>query len=290
MCAHIMLLQYDWPYSLYCILQPQWLICFIAGGFYLLVSFTDLHFYCEVLNCFSCIYLFETLRTVAHQALLSMRFSRQEYWSGLPYPSPGMEPESLMSPALAGGFFTTSTKRKDSNSVSWIPVPHSITVVLKDSLPWQGTPNLSSHGLPPCDHRSPKTGFLTGPQTLPRRLSLCPGLCSCTSDSSQIKFKLVHAKLLQSCPVLCNLVDCNPLGSSVHGDSPGKKTAGGCHALLLHGIFLTQGSNLHLLSLPALAGFVLFLTSSATWGAPVQTHLLWKLLLCLPQVLGTASS
>ena len=49
------------------------------------------------------------------QAPLSMRFSRQEYWSGLPcpppgdLPDPGIKPTSLMSPALAGGFFTTST-------------------------------------------------------------------------------------------------------------------------------------------------------------------------------------
>ena len=53
--------------------------------------------------------------TVAHQAPLSMEFSRQEYWSGLPrsppgdLPDPGIEPTSLMSPALAGRFFTTST-------------------------------------------------------------------------------------------------------------------------------------------------------------------------------------
>ena len=45
---------------------------------------------------------------------LSMTFSRQEYWTGLPFPSlgdlssPGIEPTSLMPPALAGGFFTTS--------------------------------------------------------------------------------------------------------------------------------------------------------------------------------------
>ena len=49
------------------------------------------------------------------QAPLSMGFSRQEYWSGLPFPTPGdlsdpgIEPESLVSPALAGGFFTTDT-------------------------------------------------------------------------------------------------------------------------------------------------------------------------------------
>ena len=66
-----------------------------------------------VLSLFSCVWLFVTPWTVTHQALLSMRFSRQEYWSGLPFPPPedlphlGMEPTSLLSPALAGGLFTT---------------------------------------------------------------------------------------------------------------------------------------------------------------------------------------
>ena len=59
--------------------------------------------------------LFRTPWTVACQAPLSMQFSRQEYWSGLPFPSPGDLPDpgiklaSLVSPALADGFFTTST-------------------------------------------------------------------------------------------------------------------------------------------------------------------------------------
>ena len=43
----------------------------------------------------------------------------------------------------------------------------------------------------------------------------------------------------QSCPTLCNLMDCSPPGSSVHGDSPGKNTIVGCH-VLLQGIVLTQ--------------------------------------------------
>ena len=46
----------------------------------------------------------------------------------------------------------------------------------------------------------------------------------------------------QLCPTLCDPVDCSPPGPSVHGDSPGKNTGVGWHALL-QGIFPTQGSN-----------------------------------------------
>ena len=67
-----------------------------------------------ILSRFSSVRLFVTLRTAARQTPLSMGFSRQEYWRGLPrpppgdLPNPGFEPVSLKSPALAGGFFTTS--------------------------------------------------------------------------------------------------------------------------------------------------------------------------------------
>ena len=67
-----------------------------------------------MLSHVSCVRLFVTLWTVAHQAPLSMGFSRQEYWSVLPcppsedLPNPGIKSVSLMSPALPGGFFTTS--------------------------------------------------------------------------------------------------------------------------------------------------------------------------------------
>ena len=70
--------------------------------------------YGRVLSHFSCVQHFATPWTAAHQAPLSMGFSRQEYWSGLPcpppgdLPNPGVEPSSLMSPALAGRFFTTN--------------------------------------------------------------------------------------------------------------------------------------------------------------------------------------
>ena len=50
------------------------------------------------------------------------------------------------------------------------------------------------------------------------------------------------AQSLQSCPTLCDPMNCSPPGSSVRGDSPGKNTGVGCHALL-QGIFPTQGLN-----------------------------------------------
>ena len=56
--------------------------------------------------------------TIAHQAPLSMEFSRQECWSGLPFPPPGDPPvpgvqlESLASPAWAGGFFAIALAGK----------------------------------------------------------------------------------------------------------------------------------------------------------------------------------
>ena len=84
-------------------------------------KFMEVCFLTEYLNTFMCVYmlshvwLFATLLTLAHQALLSMGFFWQETWSGLSFsppgdlPNPGTGPESLMSSALAGRFFITST-------------------------------------------------------------------------------------------------------------------------------------------------------------------------------------
>ena len=72
-----------------------------------------------MLRCFNHVQLLATLRTVARQGPLPMGFSRQEHWSGLPctssgdLPHPGIEPMSLMSPALAGGLLTTSATWED---------------------------------------------------------------------------------------------------------------------------------------------------------------------------------
>ena len=73
-----------------------------------------------MLCCFSRVQFFVTQGTVGCQPPLSMEFSRQEYWSGLPcsppgdLPEPGIEPTSLMLPTLAGGFSTTSATWKPS--------------------------------------------------------------------------------------------------------------------------------------------------------------------------------
>ena len=64
--------------------------------------------------------------TVALQAPLSKGFSRPEYWSGLPFlpprdlPDPGIQPKSLMSPALAGGFFTAEPPGKPP--LEWVAI------------------------------------------------------------------------------------------------------------------------------------------------------------------------
>ena len=80
-----------------------------------------------MLNCFSCVRLSVTLWTTARQGPLSMRFSRQEYWSGLPCLPPGNLPNlrikltSLKSPALPGGFFTTSFTWEALNKLLDLP-------------------------------------------------------------------------------------------------------------------------------------------------------------------------
>ena len=68
---------------------------------------------------------------VARQAPLSMGFPRQEYWSGLPFPTlgdlphPGIKLKSLASPAFTGGFFTTEPPGKPL-----VIYPETVTLIL----------------------------------------------------------------------------------------------------------------------------------------------------------------
>ena len=71
------------------------------------------------------VWLFATPWTVDCQSPLSMGFSRQEYWSRLPFPLPGdlpntgIEPVFLVSPVLASGFFTTESPRSSGKVSGW---------------------------------------------------------------------------------------------------------------------------------------------------------------------------
>ena len=80
----------------------------------------------------------------ACQALLSLELSRQEYWSGLPFPTlgdlpnPEMEPTSLASPALSGGFFTSSAtweahfvyENSQTHGLSFSAMGHNLSLSL----------------------------------------------------------------------------------------------------------------------------------------------------------------
>ena len=78
--------------------------------------------------------------TIAHQVPLSMALSTQEYWHGLPFlspgdlPDPGIEPASLVSPALAGRFLTTSATWQALHYQSLIPYSHQALIKLLEAL------------------------------------------------------------------------------------------------------------------------------------------------------------
>ena len=94
--------------------------------------YCPLHPMCMLSFSVSHVQLFATPWTVDHQASLSMGFSRHKYWSGFPstppgdLPDPGIEPMSLTTPALAGGFFT-------ANAAWEVPASHTFrqNVMLK---------------------------------------------------------------------------------------------------------------------------------------------------------------
>ena len=81
---------------------------------------------CVCVRTLNRVWLSATPWAIAHQASLSMGFSRQEYWSGLPFPStgdlpdPGIEPTSLASPALPDGFFTSCNFSSVQFSHVWL--------------------------------------------------------------------------------------------------------------------------------------------------------------------------
>ena len=87
---------------------------------------SEKHLLLLLLSHFSHVQLFVIPWSVANNTPLSMEFSRQEYWSGVPFPPPGdlpypgIKPMSLASPVLAGRFFTTAPLGKSQDiSDNW---------------------------------------------------------------------------------------------------------------------------------------------------------------------------
>ena len=80
---------------------------------------------CMHAQLFNRVWLFATPQTIAHQAPLSVGFSWQEYWSELPFrspgvlPDPGIEPMSPASPALAGRLFTSEPPGKPNTTLRY---------------------------------------------------------------------------------------------------------------------------------------------------------------------------
>ena len=90
----------------------------LAGEFFTMVPLGKTQLFLRASHVTSHGQLFATPWTGTHKAPLSMGFSRQKYWSGLPFPpprdlpNPGIKPTSPVSPALAGGFFTNEPPGK----------------------------------------------------------------------------------------------------------------------------------------------------------------------------------
>ena len=105
--------------------NPTWTMSLIQGH---TVCPHYNYFIAVVVKSLTHVQLFATPWTVAHQAPLTVVFPRQEYWSGLPFPSPRDPSRSGIksaSPTLAGGFFTTELPGKPINH------PNSFVFVLQ---------------------------------------------------------------------------------------------------------------------------------------------------------------
>ena len=133
----------------------------------------------SVLSHFSHVWLFADLWTVACQTSLSMECSRQEYQSGLPFPppgdlpDPGIETESLVSPALAGGFLITGATRESPS--------FACSTAKNESLFSSPNPLVSCLCI---------TSLLGGHSELLKTQLWSPSLLSCLFSSPRTKTKL----------------------------------------------------------------------------------------------------
>ena len=157
-------------------------------------------FQCET-ECVNLSVMSESLRP--HQAPLSMRFSRQEYWSGLPCPPPGDLPNPGIKPR-------SPILWADSLPSEPTGKPIYIYIYMSDSVrPHRWQPTRLPH---PWDSPGKNTGVA------------CHFLLQCMKVTSE-------SEVTQSCPTPSNPMGCSPPGSGPW-DSPGKRTGAGCHCPL----------------------------------------------------------
>ena len=150
-----------------CFSSPQWLLFDAQNTLSLLLLFS-----CSVV-CDS----FVTVWTVAYQAPVSLGFPRQEYWSGLPFPSPGDLPEPGINPmslAVAGRFFTAEPPGK--------PIPSLASTDLFRLTPKSFWHNPSSFGF----HYNPEEGQ-------------CSNYCTAAliSHAGKVMLEILQARLQQ---------------------------------------------------------------------------------------------
>ena len=184
-----------------------------------------------LLSHFSCVWLFVALWTIVCQAPLSMEFSRQEYWSGLPFPSPGdlpdpgIEPRSpafrqilyhLAAAAAAKSLQSCPTLCNPIDgsppgpSVHWIlqaRVLEWVAISFSNAWKWSHSGVSNSewpHGLQPTRPLRPwdSPGKNTG--------------VGCHSFLQCMKVK-TESEVAQLCPTPSDPMDCSPPGPSVHG-------------------------------------------------------------------------
>ena len=149
----------------------------------------------------------------------------------------GFMPLSAWMPQICS-LFSNSPLGHSHPSCPFSALPHSITILAFAVI----------FGIPTLLWESPGVLVLVRFLQKNRTNRVCVSRCRhvdiklCVYIYISTSLCSLHWLFAQSCPTLCDPTGCNVKGTSVHGDSPGKSTGVGCHALL-QGILPTQGLN-----------------------------------------------
>ena len=170
---------------------------------------------------------------------------------------------------IAGGFFVQLSHKGSPRILEWVAYPFTSGSSWPRIRQWKGSLLCFSGGSVLSTQGNHCYECLLCNSWQICSSHMCAYVCMCDSAFFMLMMVCVHARSLLLCPTLCNPMDCSPSGSLCPWDAPGKNTGVGCSALL-QGMFPTQGSNLHLFHLPALAGG--FFTANTTWEALMTVY------------------